>query len=902
MTWILFFAVAWATIIVAGYVQGLLILRRTRNAPGKFSACRKDDIPKALLGPIAAGVDDLRKLGFRAVAYIRFRHPDRRLDQHQWGVLMVRREDQCCAEVINSLAPDYALPLRVVFWSFLKDGRSLRTFNGQTHANTRPAPENLENDAWSPSTEGQLRFHLQSRASLDTAEPVAVISPDEVLERMNAAETRDMESLVDDGLAVHRDDHIQFGWKECFRMVRNFRKGLPKAKKLAREILSKPSPSRMRSVDLSRHEAYAHLCMDALTKGTLLSGWGKLLVMLVSLSVFMILFGMNLSLATVGVLIAVLLFHEFGHLLAMWAFGYRDLQVLFLPIGAAAIGKKEEAGLWQKLIVYLAGPVPGLVLAGVLVWAFPGGLDGLLYDVVFMLIFLNLFNLLPVMPLDGGQIVNLLLFDRHPRLRIVFFGAATILFALAAYWLSEPVLGLLTIAMVFQTISALTLSKVDSAPLHSDSPFGSLVEIYRRLRHPDFTALRFPERRTLALQVKERLQSLQPTMVQCVGGLVIYAAAFAAPIVGILDYWQTAFLDPEFAENLEEPDWDARLAAAADQDERARILVEAGQWYLEIYDPFTAESYFEDALAVEGVAMASPVRADAMLGRIQTLDDEESNENRARQWLTELEGAIGARDARVGLGHLHIATTFYVLDGAMAHPPMDHLEAAIDLLAGTDHLVEYQTALTIAANYYDGLGDDEKAEATYRALVATENDEDRYMGSRKQLAQFLVSKGDMPGAADVLAEGAKNFDPEKGLYGSPYLDIAYIQLEAGQLDEARRTLDQEREVVTLQVEAMKDEMGWMPMLMGLDDQLETSTTMQFDEAMFVLSVRTSDWKSADTYMDRMFTAYGGGEADFKRSLAMMRRNSRTDEISLYSIRSKQFIDAYESYQKQPREL
>mgnify|MGYP003340073919 FL=1 len=79
-------------------------------------------------------------------------------------------------------------------------------------------------------------------------------------------------------------------------------------------------------------------------------------------------FGALLSWRMVPMLFGVLLFHEFGHALAMRAVGYRGLHVFVLPfLGAVAVGRKDDAGPMQKLFVLLAGPLPGLVLAVVCV-------------------------------------------------------------------------------------------------------------------------------------------------------------------------------------------------------------------------------------------------------------------------------------------------------------------------------------------------------------------------------------------------------------------------------------------------------------------------------------------------------------------------------------------------------
>jgi len=48
--------------------------------------------------------------------------------------------------------------------------------------------------------------------------------------------------------------------------------------------------------------------------------------------------------AGVAILVGVVMFHELGHLTAMWAFGYRDLAVFFIPFpGAVATGRNRDA-------------------------------------------------------------------------------------------------------------------------------------------------------------------------------------------------------------------------------------------------------------------------------------------------------------------------------------------------------------------------------------------------------------------------------------------------------------------------------------------------------------------------------------------------------------------------------
>jgi Zn-dependent protease len=114
--------------------------------------------------------------------------------------------------------------------------------------------------------------------------------------------------------------------------------------------------------------------------------------------------------STAAIILAVLLIHEAGHALAMRLFGYRDVHVFFVPLlGALTIGRPAASSVRDRLGILLAGPVPGLCLAVLLLMA-ARSIDPA-YDLrtpALALLILNGFNLLPFTPLDGGRILEAL--------------------------------------------------------------------------------------------------------------------------------------------------------------------------------------------------------------------------------------------------------------------------------------------------------------------------------------------------------------------------------------------------------------------------------------------------------------------------------------------------------------
>ena len=166
----------------------------------------------------------------------------------------------------------------------------------------------------------------------------------------------------------------------------------------------------------------------------------KTRVMLSTLGIFMLTsVVMGGSLTSLALVIGVLVLHELGHAAAMLVFGYTDVRIFFIPMfGAAASGRRRGVARWKHGVVLLMGPLPGLILGTVLLLM---GSEGSLRTVALWLAAINAFNLLPIAPFDGGQLLSLVVFSRHRHLEIVFLAVASLaLFALAV-WMKSWVFG-----------------------------------------------------------------------------------------------------------------------------------------------------------------------------------------------------------------------------------------------------------------------------------------------------------------------------------------------------------------------------------------------------------------------------------------------------------------------------
>jgi len=123
---------------------------------------------------------------------------------------------------------------------------------------------------------------------------------------------------------------------------------------------------------------------------------------------------------------AIVMFHELGHFFAMKYFRYSDLGIFFIPLlGAYVSGTKREVSQKQSAIILLAGPLPGIII-GIILYLLDNNSTGLyLWDIsltriAFLMIILNLINLFPIYPLDGGQLLNRLFLDEESLIGKIF--------------------------------------------------------------------------------------------------------------------------------------------------------------------------------------------------------------------------------------------------------------------------------------------------------------------------------------------------------------------------------------------------------------------------------------------------------------------------------------------------
>ncbi len=506
--------VAWAAAIavVVALIAYLYVLRRVLGV--RILRPHVDEAGGAQPDPLftedfsrADGL--LQSLGFESRYWMRFDNPP---DQ---GPQLVRvyhhREEPAVARVYAPFSSLHINGPWIEFGSRLREGRELSTVNGWSHLLDGDSPLLVIQDSQGVSLEAQWRLHRKAiRQHAAEIEPLA--TPGEEVRHLN-------------GLLEQQFDHLRSRnriWR-TEEGVWRYRLGaaLPLAVKILRGTLRSGKPAiSAPTVPLSpQREAWFFRRWREEKRRTVPPASVQLRLLLFTSLLFVVLGGLVWDWAftlMVGLVIAV---HELGHYLTMRAFGYRDLQMVLIPLmGGVTTGAERNGHPLKRVLVSLMGPLPGIFIGIALLFATGGTSDSPLFELGLIFLLINALNLLPVLPLDGGWIVREAIPERWwPAIVLVNLFSILVLLVAAAYLL-EPLFLLLALVPLGGALGAYRQHRIlerarrelpDGADeqtavmavlnaIHAQTPkpegaaakrFSNVETLLRQLRHPPKSAV-----------------------------------------------------------------------------------------------------------------------------------------------------------------------------------------------------------------------------------------------------------------------------------------------------------------------------------------------------------------------------------------------------------------------------
>ncbi|WP_028866190.1 site-2 protease family protein [Psychromonas aquimarina] len=143
-------------------------------------------------------------------------------------------------------------------------------------------------------------------------------------------------------------------------------------------------------------------------------------------------------------LLACLVFHEYGHIRAMKYFGMKTKGIYLIPfVGGLAVSDEKINTRWQDVVISIMGPTFGLILSlgCILLYWLTGNI--FFAGLAAFNALLNLFNLLPILPLDGGHVLKSISFSMNSKVGLIACIAGAGIGVFISYSLGLALLGFL---------------------------------------------------------------------------------------------------------------------------------------------------------------------------------------------------------------------------------------------------------------------------------------------------------------------------------------------------------------------------------------------------------------------------------------------------------------------------
>ncbi len=371
--------------------------------------------------------------------------------------LLLFRHSELLAFAALILSRDALMGFPVVFFSFDASGNLLLTTNRRGWLFPVKHDGVLQFDAYAANLAGHLQAHVQR---LSKVSPVTV-GDGEAEQRAFAAADNYFSTLRDKKCIVEKGGFWRPTWRTALWQTKEYLRHI-------RKIIPRYVSAGTRGEYQSNHDLASYEEMEAkeAKRSTSLKVKASLFGVsaVTSLAIWAWLLGWNLAVA----LMIVLALHEAGHALAMWVFGYRNISMIFVPmLGAFVTGTPKQISVWKQAVMLLAGPVPGLFLGvGALFYLRQHPFHALGVDwvkVAAVAAAVNLLNLLPVTPLDGGRLLEIALFNRWPRARLVFVVLSVIVIASYSVWAQSFGLLLLSGVLIGSLLTQRRIMKLQRA-------------------------------------------------------------------------------------------------------------------------------------------------------------------------------------------------------------------------------------------------------------------------------------------------------------------------------------------------------------------------------------------------------------------------------------------------------
>jgi Zn-dependent protease len=348
-------------------------------------------------------------------------------------------------------------PVKLSYKTIYEDSSSVETLNGQKHFLTGHVKNKEVYDHYFAELEEIYPAHLKDRESKDAKISRETFSREGLIDHVVQDERSQIQAGKDENIIKDTDSGYKF--KFSWATWQYAKTSLQGHSKYAKQIKSRISQhTKVLPSTLIDQIKQLQKPQEQINKKSLFA---------ISVIAFVVLFGLlGMDIVKIFFLVIILFVHELGHYLAMRFYGYSDTSIFFLPFGAVTFGDKEYKKAYQEYIVLLAGPLPGILIAiAMFVWSslyYNISFSGYLMEYALMSLVINYINLLPIYPLDGGKILQLLLLHRYPKGQFYFYVISLGVLISAMVWLRDPILLIFVVIILLGTKQSYKVSQIMS--------------------------------------------------------------------------------------------------------------------------------------------------------------------------------------------------------------------------------------------------------------------------------------------------------------------------------------------------------------------------------------------------------------------------------------------------------
>lgn len=782
----IFYFIAGFTILIAIGIAGSAInqLMGIRIQRPHLVLKDRSELPAYLNDVFESGLNLLQSLGFE------YHHCQYTLDilchqrNDKWSLVLINKQTNVFAE-ISPASSFLDLPgYEIDFWSIASDGSAMITMNGRGHTILCGITKAEIHDPMAITLSDAYQSHLSERADVFVKKPVVSPSSESYIKNQQKLFDGYFLNLMNERAVISTGkNEFRLSFAKARRLLPQVLHGQKRLRKLLHEKLVWQESQQNKSeteehISLSGDnfpveaevESYQRMrSVEERTPGGLTA---KLVLFALVLALTYLAFNLHFSIYSLIIIVTVFALHEIGHLAAMMAFGYRDYRVLFFPILVNASRTDNVLpDIWKQIIVYLMGPVPGIII-GLTFLGFSQEYEiSWFYETAIVFLVVNYLNLLPIAPLDGGHLIRLTIMERFPSGKLILTGMGGLAFAAGGWYLGEAVFWLIAL-ILFSTLPWGALEAgVLSDLFQPTSDFEKLDKkdrlknLFETFRQPQFSKLLYLQKFNLIKGLSDTL--LLPKHLGRLGALgfnAVYLGALLltppAAIITMIGMDNTVDMVAKIQGKAPDKNWSTLIENSDTPENRFKTTLKAARFYTSTNDFDSAQSFLEQAEKTLALIYSNVFQAELYstysfyyLTR-QELGAAEEQQMKVIKLLDQ-----SPQDNAFEL------TTSY-----------QNLATIHDLQNDTSALLDLKTALSYAIN--------------------TRLPEERYVIITviNQLLNKFYASLDYNGAKTILLDSisilSRHTDtPSKYVAGFLYQELAWINIMTGELNDAIKQLE-----------------------------------------------------------------------------------------------------------------